>query len=141
MQRTGKFVLINACLIALCLISTLTVGIAFSAESNEQTADNRSRKFKDPVSDILVPDQHAEKYKKIQDILEKAIVNRQYENEYDDLTKSPYLRDVIVAIAAVDPAKGLSLFANVDTLYQGKGLTNFKAMTAPAYPNRYGFDD
>jgi hypothetical protein len=132
MQKIGKIVLIVACLIALYLISPITVGISSSSETDEQIAGNRPRKSKGRVSDIQVPDLHAKKYKKIQAILENAIVNRQYENDYDDLTRSPYLRDVIVAIAAVDPAKGLNLFADVDTLYRGKGLTNFKAMTASA---------
>ena len=75
---------------------------------------------------------NAEKYKEIQAVLEAAIANKEYESEYDDLMRSPYLRDVLVAIAAVDPAKGLSLFADLDNLYRGENKPGFRAMTASA---------
>lgn len=78
------------------------------------------------------PDSPANRYEEIRAVLENAVANKQYESEYDDLTRSPYLRDVIAAIAAVDPVKGLSLLDDLDSVYRGDALPDFKAATASA---------
>jgi hypothetical protein len=121
----GLFMLLN-------ILLGMTVATLFSAGSDKILAATRSIKSKDRVFEIPASDRSETSYKKIKVLLENALVERQYEDDYDDPTKSPYLRDLITAIAAVDPDKGLRLFAEIDTLYRGEDLSNFKASTASA---------
>ena len=125
MKKKGTTVLILTSLIVLYLILTFS----FSPEPDKQTVVDCSNTSNKQLATVQFLD-HQKKFKEIQAILEKALHTQQ--NEEDGLATSPYLVDVIMAIAALDPDKGLSLFADLDTLYQGEGTTNVKAAVASA---------
>jgi hypothetical protein len=128
----AKMIIVIGLFMLLNILLGMTVATLFSAGSDKILAATRSIKSKDRVFEIPASDRSETSYKKIKVLLENALVERQYEDDYDDPTKSPYLRDLITAIAAVDPDKGLRLFAEIDTLYRGEDLSNFKASTASA---------
>ncbi len=122
MKKKGAAVLIFTSLIALYLILTFSL----SPEPGEQTVVDYPNTSNRQLAATQSLD-HREKFKKIQAILEKILHSQQNK---DGLATSPYLVDVIMAIAALDPDKGLSLFAEIDTLYQGEGTANVKAAVA-----------